>query len=84
MLADLIERYVTAQLFVSFHVIVVVIHVVLLGVAGLIYLERKISAYIHDRIGPNRVGPLGLLQPIADGLKFFVKEDFSPRGVDKG
>jgi NADH-quinone oxidoreductase subunit H len=84
MLADLIERYVTAQLFVSFHVIVLVLHVVLLGVAGLIYLERKISAYIHDRIGPNRVGPLGLLQPIADGLKFFVKEDFSPRGVDKG
>jgi len=84
MLADLIERYVTAQLFVSFHVIVLVLHVVLLGVAGLIYLERKISAYIHDRIGPNRVGPLGILQPIADGLKFFVKEDFSPRGVDKG
>jgi len=83
MLADLIDRYLTAQLFVSVHVIILTIHVVLLGVAGLIYLERKISAYIQDRIGPNRVGPVGILQPIADGLKFFVKEDFSSRGVDK-
>ena len=84
MLADLIEQYLTAQLFVSVHVVVLTIHVVLLGVAVMIYLERKISAYIQDRIGPNRTGPLGILQPIADGLKFFVKEDFAPRGVDIG
>ena len=43
--------------------------------------ERKISAFIQDRIGPNRVGPKGLLQPLADGLKFFLKEDFTPGHV---
>src|SRR5437899_4397223 len=51
--------------------------------AYLIYVERKISAYMQDRIGPNRVGPLGLLQPIADGLKFILKEDIIPGHVDK-
>ncbi len=51
--------------------------------AYLTLLERKIAAWTQDRIGPNRVGPLGLLQPIADGLKFFLKEDVIPRNVDK-
>src|SRR5439155_9190386 len=51
--------------------------------AYLIYVERKISAWMQDRIGPNRVGPLGLLQPIADGLKFLLKEDIIPDRVDR-
>lgn len=75
--------FVTAQLLVNVITIAVMIHVVLGTVAYLIYLERKISAYIQDRIGPNRVGPLGLLQPIADGLKFILKEDYAPANVDK-
>jgi NADH-quinone oxidoreductase subunit H len=45
--------------------------------------ERKISAFIQDRLGPNRVGPAGLLQPIADGVKAFLKEDFTPGHVRK-
>jgi NADH-quinone oxidoreductase subunit H len=51
--------------------------------AYLILLERKIAAWVQDRIGPNRVGPLGLLQPIADGVKFLLKEDIVPSHVDK-
>lgn len=72
-----------AQLITSIVVAVTIIHVFLLGTAYLILLERKIAAWAQDRIGPNRVGPLGLLQPIADGLKFLMKEDYNPGNVDK-
>ena len=47
------------------------------------WLERKGLARIQNRIGPNRVGPFGLFQPIADGIKMMVKEDFTPPFVDK-
>src|SRR5215469_8870432 len=51
--------------------------------AYLILAERKISAWAQDRIGPNRVGPWGVLQPIADGLKFLLKEEIIPGHVDR-
>ncbi len=51
---------------------------VILGVAYLMYAERKIIGYMQDRVGPNRVGPLGLFQPIADGIKLFLKEVILP------
>ena len=51
--------------------------------AYLIFLERKIAAWTQDRIGPNRVGPWGLLQSIADGLKFLLKEQIIPSYVNK-
>lgn len=72
-----------AQLVASVTVILVVIHLCLGAAAYLILLERKVCAWAQDRIGPNRVGPMGLLQPLADGLKLFMKEDFIPRGADK-
>ncbi len=61
----------------------VVIAVMLTAVAYCIYYERKIAAWTQDRYGPNRVGPLGLFQPLADGGKFILKEEFIPSNVDK-
>src|SRR3954451_13361467 len=64
--------------------ITIVAHFLVLGtVAYLILLERKVASWVQDRIGPNRVGPSGRLQPLADGLKFILKEDYRPGGVDK-
>jgi NADH-quinone oxidoreductase subunit H len=52
-------------------------------VAYMVWLERKVAARFQDRIGPNRVGPLGLLQPIADAIKLVTKEDIVPRTADQ-
>jgi NADH-quinone oxidoreductase subunit H len=60
-----------------------VVTLVALWVAYATYLERKISAFIQARLGPMRVGPGGLLQPIADGIKLLVKEDFIPENADR-
>jgi len=76
-------EFFTSQFGVSCVLAVVIIIVFLGAEAYCIYYERKISAWAQDRIGPNRVGPLGLLQPIADGLKFLLKEDVVPRHVDR-
>jgi len=63
--------------------IVAVFSVVMLSVAYMTLAERRISAFIQDRLGPNRVGPFGLLQPIADGLKNILKEETLPEGSNK-
>ena len=55
----------------------------LLSVAYLTLWERKLIGWMQVRIGPNRVGPMGLLQPIADGLKLLVKEIIVPTGANK-
>jgi len=56
-----------------------VLFLVTLGIAAYsTYGERKIAAYMQDRLGPDRAGPYGILQPIADGVKMFMKEDFIP------
>ena len=55
----------------------------LTGFAYLTLLERKVLARLQARVGPNRAGPMGLLQPLADGLKLIFKESITPSGVDK-
>lgn len=61
----------------------VVISILMLFVAYLTLAERKFLGYLQVRLGPNRVGTWGLLQPIADGIKSFVKEDIIPTNADK-
>src|SRR6187551_2256799 len=68
----------TAFLIFSTIKILVVFTVILITVALLTLMERKVSAWMQDRLGPNRVGPSGLLQPFADGLKNILKEETDP------
>jgi len=64
--------------------IVLIVAPLMLGVAYLTYFERKVIGYMQVRIGPNRVGPWGLIQPIADGLKLLLKEIIVPTTANKG
>jgi NADH-quinone oxidoreductase subunit H len=70
-------------LVVIFVKIAVVMGALLLAVAYMTWLERKVIADLQVRIGPDRVGPFGLLQPIADGIKLILKEDLIPGHVDR-
>jgi len=63
--------------------IVLVIFILLTAVAYTVWLERKVVGHMQNRWGPSRVGPFGLLQPLADGIKFLVKEDLTPPHVYK-
>ncbi|MCF8416402.1 MAG: NADH-quinone oxidoreductase subunit NuoH [Crocinitomicaceae bacterium] len=65
-------------------ILVVIIFLISLGIAAYsTYFERKLAAWIQDRVGPDRAGKFGLLQPIADGVKMFFKEDFIPKNSDR-
>jgi NADH-quinone oxidoreductase subunit H len=65
-------------------VLVLIVFLVSLGVAAYsTYAERKIAAFLQDRVGPDRAGPFGILQPLADGLKMFMKEEIIPTHADK-
>jgi len=63
--------------------ILIIVVLLLLSVAYMVYFERKISAWVQNRVGPNRVGWLGLLQPFADVFKLLLKEDIVPDAANK-
>jgi len=79
--SEFIER--NPLLVISILKIVVVMGVLMTALAYIVWFERKLIAHIQVRWGPYRVGPHGLLQPLADALKFLFKEDPTPAGVDK-
>jgi NADH-quinone oxidoreductase subunit H len=72
-----------AELIITIVKIALLLFIVLTVNAYLTWFERKLVAHIQSRWGPHRVGPHGLLQPLADGLKFLFKEDPTPAGADK-
>jgi NADH-quinone oxidoreductase subunit H len=73
--------YITVAIYTLMSVVVFVL--ILTTVAFLTLAERRVSAFMQDRLGPNRVGPWGLFQPVADGLKFIMKEDVTPLEANK-
>src|SRR5580704_4525106 len=63
--------------------VVVVLVITLTAVAYTVLLERKVIGRMQNRWGPSRTGPFGLLQPLADGIKLFLKEDLMPLAVER-
>ncbi|HKY34115.1 MAG TPA: NADH-quinone oxidoreductase subunit NuoH [Candidatus Polarisedimenticolia bacterium] len=63
--------------------VAVVLAAVMTVVGNIVLVERKVAGWIQDRVGPNRAGPWGLLQPLADGLKFIFKEEIVPASAHK-
>jgi len=74
---------VLANIFTQLIGIVVLVTIMLVIDILLVWIERKVVARFQDRLGPNRVGPFGLIQPFADIIKLFIKENITPAGVDK-
>src|ERR1700740_3571705 len=69
---------ISTALLIKIILIVVVFTITLLIAMYSTYAERKVAAFMQDRLGPNRAGPFGILQPLADGMKMFMKEEIIP------
>src|SRR3984957_12120434 len=71
------------QVGIQFAIILIVFGITMFIALYSTFAERKVAAYMQDRIGPNRAGYGGIFQPLADGLKMFTKEDFIPNTPNK-
>ena len=74
---------IAAQVLIGFLGVLILISVLMVLDIFLVWVERKVVSRFQDRIGPNRVGPFGLIQPFADIIKLLIKEDITPSGADK-
>ena len=79
MLDDILANVHVVQILTAIIIYAAVMQIV----PGLVYFERRIAAWIQNRVGPNRVGPIGALQPLADVIKLAFKEDITPHGSDR-
>jgi NADH-quinone oxidoreductase subunit H len=77
-----IPSFITPSLIAHLTLIFIIFNILVLASAFMVWMERKVCAYIQDREGPNRVGPAGLLQPFADVIKLVFKEDLRPTTAD--
>lgn len=73
----------TSELIFKMIFVIAVFAVALVVAMYSTYAERKVAAFFQDRLGPNRAGPFGIFQPLADGVKMFMKEEIIPTGADK-
>src|SRR4030095_9331014 len=71
------------QVFIPLLKIVIVLNATLVAVTYMVLLERKVIAWAQSRLGPMRVGPYGILQPLADAVKLMIKEDITPVRADR-
>jgi NADH-quinone oxidoreductase subunit H len=78
-----VELMADMPLWINFIIAFLVMNILLVGMAYMTWLERKVLAAMQDRMGPTRTGPNGLLQPLADGVKLLGKEDLIPKAADK-
>ena len=74
---------IAAQVLIGFLGVLILLSLLMVLDIFLVWVERKVVSRFQDRIGPNRVGPFGLIQPFADIIKLLIKEDITPNGADK-